>query len=131
MDTSQLVKNIKDHKITYNSSDSQEPAIEGCPFVCEFAHPINPLDFYHDISSDKDLNIILFKSKISDGYWLLLGNLLHVSNEDEVIDSSKISMEVCSEWCRIYIKEGCSVERAAEFIKQLEQKYEIEVVFSE
>lgn len=123
-----LTEKIEETRITYPER-THGVTIDGAPFLCEFDEPVNPEAFCDTVRTEEaPWHMFGVKSKVGDEYWNVIGNLFHVENE-EVIDASKISLEVCPDWVRIYVKKDCSAERAAEFVKALNDRFSIDVIF--
>ena len=68
-------------------------------------------------------------SQISEDYYKLLGTLIHVE-DGEVVDASKITLEVSPEWARVYVKEDCCEHRAAEFVQAVCEEFDAEPLFT-
>lgn len=127
-DTSTLVQKIEDTRITYPERE-HGVGIVGAPFVCNFTDDVDPVEFCEEIrTAEEPWQMFGLKSQLAENYWKVLGNLYHIEDE-EVVDCSKIAVEVCPEWARIYVKEGCSAERAAEFVETLDSVYGVSVEF--
>jgi hypothetical protein len=123
-----LPEKIEDTRITYPERE-HGVTIRGSPFTCEFEGPVDPVDFCDEVTTaEEPWQMFGLKSQLSDDYWKVVGNLFHVE-DGEPVDSSKIAFEVAPEWVRIYVKEDCSAERAAEFVRALDEEYGVEPKF--
>lgn len=121
-----LVKKIEETRIRYPERNGGI-GVSGSPLSCDFDETVDPEVFCDTIRTAKDpWRMFGVKCKVGEDYWNVVGNLFHIEDET-VIDASKISLEVAPEWVRIYVKEGCSAERAAEFIESLDEEFGVEV----
>jgi len=124
-----LEDRIEDTRITYPER-AGGVTIRGSAFTCDFHDPVDPEAFCETICTAEDpWQMFGIKSKISDDYWKVVGNLFHVV-DDALVDASKISLEVAPEYVRVYVKEDCSAERVVEFLHDLDDEYGIDVVFA-
>jgi|AntDeeMetageno50_2_1112565.scaffolds.fasta_scaffold12937_2 hypothetical protein len=125
-----LIQNIEETRITYPERE-HGIGITGSPFSCTFDEPVDPEEFSDEIRTAEDpWRLFGLRSQLSEGYWKVVGNLFHVE-DNELVGSSKFSLEVCSEWVRIYVKEGCSAERAADFVETLDAEYGVSIEFAD
>lgn len=128
---STLSKKINQTRITYPEHE-YGVRIEGAPFICEFESPVRPELVCDTLCTvEEPWELFGVKTQIGDEYWKVKGNLFHVMNE-HLVGVSPFTVEIAPEWVRMYVKEGCCEDRAAEFVKNLDQEYGLEeVVFSE
>lgn len=125
---SDIESKIEATRITYPERE-HGVTIRGSPFSCEFHDPVSPETFCDTITTaDDPWRMFGVKTQLSDGYWKVVGNLFHVEN-DELTGVSQFSIEVTSEWVRVYVKNDCSAERVAEFVRTLDSEYGIETNF--
>jgi len=135
-----LTQEIDGTRITYPTRE-HGVGISGSPFICRFMESVDPREFCEDIlTADEPWRMFGVKTRLagaetdSDGtvvnseYWKVVGNLFHITDGD--LDGvSPISLEVTSEWIRVYVKDDCSASRAAEFVQTLDAEYDITVEF--
>ena len=125
-----LVEEIESTRITYPERE-HGVTVRGAPFTCDFETPVTPEEFCDDVTTANDpWRMFGVKMQLADGYWKVAGTLFHVT-DDEVKDASKISFEVSAEWMRIYVKEGSSADRVAEFVTALDEQYGVAVTFAD
>lgn len=122
-----LVDRIEATRITYPEVNGGV-TIEGSAFVCNLDVEVNPESFCDELSDpDEPWRMFGISTPISEGYWKLHGVMIH----DDSTSSSKITLEVAPEWVRIYVKEDCSAERAAELVRTLDEEYGVDVEFAD
>jgi len=125
---SDVESKIEATRITYPERE-HGVTISGSPFVCEFHDPVSPKEFCGTITTvDDPWRMFGVRTQLSEEYWKVVGNLFHVEN-DELVGVSQFSIEVAPEWMRVYVKNECSAERVAEFVRALDNEYGIETKF--
>lgn len=126
----ETVQKIEDTRITYEDV-GHGVRIHGNAFFAEFPDRVGPEAFCDDVRTAEDpWKLFGIKTQLQDDYWKVTGNLWHVEDE-EIVDASPITFEVWADGIRIYVKEGCSAERAAEFVEVLKDEYDVEVTFAD
>lgn len=121
--------------------DPEQPALAGSPFTIAFSEPVDPEAFCDEISTAEDpWRMFGIKNQLADErldetgdviaseYWSLAGVLFHVE-DGKPVGSSKIDLEITSEWVRVYVKSDCCEERAAEFVRTVDQEYGVDITF--
>ncbi|WP_436348835.1 hypothetical protein [Natronorubrum sp. FCH18a] len=142
LETADLAERIDATRITYPDEDGR-PAIEGTTFSLEFDDPVDPESFCEEISTPEDpWRMFGIKLKLADErtdetgdvvaseYWSVAGVLIHVEDGTHA-DTSKIDLEITSEWVRVYVKEGCCEHRAAEFVRTVDQEFGVTATFAD
>jgi hypothetical protein len=125
-----LEEQIEDNRITYSGAGSGV-TLSGAPFLCEFDTEVNPREFCDTISTpDPPWEMFGATIETKPGYFTVAGCLYHTDG-DGVSDSSKITLEVCSEWVPVYVKEGCSIDRVVSFVEALDDEYGVVVRFGD
>lgn len=123
MSSKTLEERIEATRITYPATENGI-TIEGQAFTCDFPEPIDPEEFCDEVTTaEEPWQMFGIRRALKEDYWKVVGNLFHVE-DDELVDSSKIAFEVAPEWVRIYVKDGCSAERAAKFVRDLQREYD-------
>lgn len=123
-----LAERIDETRITYPETE-HGVRIEGAPFICELDDPVDPEVICETICTPEcPWKAFGVKREIGDGYWKVVGNLFHVTDGD-VTDTSPFTVEVTDSWIRMYVKEKCCEERAADFVEALHEEFGITVVF--
>jgi hypothetical protein len=129
MTVDDLAARIEETRITYPET-KHGFTIDGQPFSCEFPEPVDPEAFCDDVTTaEKPWQMFGIDRQIGADYWKVVGTLFHVE-DDEVVDASKIAFEVAPEWVRVYVKEDCSAARAADFVRALQDEYDVTVEFA-
>lgn len=139
-DSDELAERIDETRLEY-PGEPERPAIVGSPFTLEFDDPVDPEAFCDEISTPEDpwrmfgLKLQLADERtdengdvVASEYWKVNGVLFHVEDGEE-IDASKIDLETTSEWVRVYVKSECCEERAAEFVRTIDQEYGVDIKF--
>lgn len=125
-----LADQIEDTRIRYIQKD-HGVRMEGSAFICQFDTPQYPRGVVEEISTiDDPWRMLNVSSALADDYWKVNGVLFHVEN-GELVSSSKIDLEIAPEFVRVYVKEGCSAERAAEFVRALDAEYGVTIDFAQ
>ncbi|WP_254810640.1 hypothetical protein [Natronosalvus amylolyticus] len=129
LDLETLARKIDETRITYESVGSGV-RIHGQTFTLEFADSLEPEVFCDTLSTpDEPWQMFGLTSQIGDDYHKLLGTLIHVE-DGEVVDASKITLEVSPAWARVYVKEACCEHRAAEFVQSVCEEFDAEPLFA-
>lgn len=128
-----LAEQIDATRITYPEREAGGVTIRGAPFVCEFNAPVDPETFCETITTLDPpwffWGLPITLSENGNGYWKIKG-LLFPPGENKTGDRVDITLEVASEWVRIYVKEDANEHRVAEFVRTLDNEYGVTVEFT-
>lgn len=117
---------IEDCRIVYRKV-AHGMRVEGRPFMIEFDRTIHMAGFYEEIANpDAPWHLFALKNNLKPDYWRISAVLLHVE-DDRLEGSSKLDMELCPEWLRVYVKEDADAERVKAFVDEVLTRYPGEV----
>lgn len=133
-----LADQIDDIRITYEDV-GHGVRINGTSFCCEFDDPVDPESFCETVSTPDDpWRLFGIKHQLAEAqtdeqgnvvqsaYWKLLTTLFHVE-DGEIVDASKLDLEISASWMRVYVKGGCDERRVVDFLQAVDDEYGISV----
>lgn len=132
-DSLSLAEKIDAVRITYPERDPGV-GIEGHPFTVRFDAPIDLEEFYETVFTAEDpwnmwgvYNELKEEDEDTDPYWSVAAVAFHVEGGERE-GASKVDLEVCPEWMRVYVKgEDASAERIAEFVQTVCEHYDASI----
>lgn len=127
-DDESLAERIDAVRITYPEREVGV-GIEGRPFTLEFETPIDLDDFHETVfTAASPWHMWGIYHLIDDGYRGYSAVAYHVDDDGEPYDSTKLDLELCTDWMRVYVKgEDASAERVAEFVRTVCDHYDATV----
>lgn len=133
MSSKTLAAKIDDTRLT-TTDTGNGVRLRGSPFTLEFDDSVDPETFCETVCTAADpwraFGATLQLEGPADDYWSVAAVLYHVE-DGEVVGSSKVDLEVCPEWVRVYVKGEADADRVAAFVRTIDDKFGVDVRFAD